>query len=261
MMRIVILTGAQRGLASLALPALAAAEGVTVAAVIRSQGAPVSRRKKLMRMLLKVLRIGLPGAINGVRLRRWYREVYDRLEITPLDIVAKSLGIPHHVTPMTNCETTRRLLAEADADLGVSLGNSYIAPSVFRIPRRGFINIHHEVLPRYQGAQSVLWQIHDGSTVSGYTIHEIDKTIDTGRILYGETIPISFGETLRETVVRTTAELYRKSIAGLIRVLLHYDDYARSAMPQEHGRGYTTPSLGQFLKMVRNHKRLRSAAS
>jgi methionyl-tRNA formyltransferase len=164
------------------------------------------------------------------------------------------------VTPVTNCDTTRQWIREADADVGVSLGNGYIAPSVFSIPKRGFINIHHEVLPRYQGAQSVLWQIHDGSTVSGYTIHEIDRNIDTGRILYGETLPIAFGETLRETVVRTTAELYRASIGGLISVLTNFDAYASRATPQEHGRGYTTPTFGQFLKMLRNHKRLRAAA-
>jgi methionyl-tRNA formyltransferase len=260
MIRIVILTAGSRGVAAYALPELAAAERVTIAAVIHSLGQPPSRRRSLRRMVLKVLRIGLPGALNGLRLRRWYREVPDRLAIRPLVEVAKELGIPYHVTPMTNCDTTRRLLTEADADLGVSLGNSYIAPSVFRIPRRGFINIHHEVLPKYQGAQSVLWQIHDGSTTSGYTIHEIDEHIDTGRILYGETLPISFGETLRETVVRTTARLYRASVGGLIRVLQNFDHYVSGAVAQEHGGGYTTPTFFQFLKMQRNHKRLRTKA-
>jgi folate-dependent phosphoribosylglycinamide formyltransferase PurN len=43
------------------------------------------------------------------------------------------------------------------------------------------INIHHELLPEFLGAQSVLWQLHEGSTKTGFTIHRID---DPGWLFY-----------------------------------------------------------------------------
>ena len=119
------------------------------------------------------------------------------------------------------------------------------------------INMHGEILPEFQNAQSVIWQIYNGNSKSGYTIHKnIDRGIDTGDILKQELIPIIFKSKLSETVSLTCAEIQRKSAEGMIDVLNNFEYYRVNAIKQQKGNSYTTPSFLQFLKIWRNHKKL-----
>jgi methionyl-tRNA formyltransferase len=215
----------------------------------------------LQRRIRKTLRIGLLGAINGVRIRPWFSsEPAALLGIESLEDVAARHQVPFFVTPATNSLRTVELMTEAAADLGISLGNSYIARRVFDIPSFGMINTHHEALPEYRGAQSVLWQLYDGSRTTGFTVHQIDSAIDGGAILHRETVPIEFCATLHETVVATCASLYVRSLHGLTHVVDHFGELSRNATPQGGGASFTTPTLWQFFRMVRNHRRLRARA-
>ncbi len=118
------------------------------------------------------------------------------------------------------------------------------------------LNVHHELLPDYGGAQSVIWQIHDGHTTTGYTIHRIDKGIDTGEILLTEELPIRFAGSLHETVVETLSDVLLASARGLARVLGDYPRYAASARAQPSVRRFTTPTFSQFRRMERVHEQL-----
>jgi len=120
------------------------------------------------------------------------------------------------------------------------------------------INIHHEILPEYQNAQSVIWQIYNMSDTTGYTIHKIDDHIDTGAILYQEKMPILFKETLGSTVSHTFAELLEASAKGLVKVVADFEKFASSAKLQERVKGHTTPTWFQFRRMLRNFEKLRT---
>jgi len=258
-MRIVILTCMQRGMASLALPKLVASQH-TVARVIYSEER-VPRKKSWKRRLRKAMRIGILGALNGIRMRRWFsEEPADLLHLRAIGEVAESLHVPFHVTSAINTERTIELMRDARADIGISLGNSYIGRNVFSIPGMGMINIHHEVLPQFRGAHTVLWQLHEGRAETGYTIHRIDATIDGGAIIHGEKMPIELRPTLHETVVQNCARVYERSVDGLIDVLDRFDDVVDRVAPQGEGRSFTTPSFRQFLRMSRNHRQLLRSA-
>jgi methionyl-tRNA formyltransferase len=255
-MRIAILTCMRRGMASLALPQLVASQH-TVAGVIYSEERVPRKKNWWKRRLKKTMRIGIFGALNGIRMRRWFGdEPADLLQLAPVDEVATKLGVPFHVTTAINTQQTIDLMKALDADLAISLGNSYIGSKVFSIPTHGMINIHHEVLPEFRGAHTVLWQLHEGRSETGYTIHRIDATIDGGAILYRETMPIEPHASLHETVVKNCARVYVKSIDGLLTVLDRFSELAGSVALQGEGRSFTTPSFAQFLRMARNNRRL-----
>ena len=167
--------------------------------------------------------------------------------------------IPFFITPAINSEITRDLFAKAQADLGISLGNGYIGQRVFSIPKFGMINIHHEMLPEYQNAQSVIWQIYNKSPMTGYTIHKIDRHIDTGEILLKKEVPIIFKSSLRQTVSGTCASLLDASVRGLLQVLSDFEVFYGKAIPQGKGHTYTTPSFRQYLRIMRNFRELRDA--
>ena len=85
----------------------------------------------------------------------------------------------------------------------------------------------------------------------------MDKNIDTGEILLKDTIPIIFKENLRKTVYYTYAKLWEKSAKGLVKLLENYEFYSNKSYKQVSGSSYTTPSLSQFFKIVKNFRKLK----
>lgn len=251
-MRTLILTGQRFGIAGLCLPKLIGQPGVRVVSIILSESRPPSRWKRLKRDLRKVLRIGPLGALVGLRMRRWYGtgDAPDLVE------VARQCGVPVESTPRVNCERTQELFHAAAADVGLSLGNGYIAPRVFTIPRLGMLNVHGEILPDFQGAASVIWPIYEGRSETGFSIHRIDERIDTGPIVYQERYPIVWRETLEQTVRASVAETSRRIPPALAKVVGNLEPLLKEARPQSGGKSYTTPTFGQYRRMLRNHAQL-----
>lgn len=262
-MRVLLLTSSRKGTAAHHLDILLREARVNIAMVICSQGKRTQGRLRFYKSrFLKILRIGLWGALNGVRMRKWYNEdLQQLLSIKDIRDLCDDHLIPFHEVESIRSDETRKLFRKAQADLGISLGNGYIPKSVFTIPKYGMINIHHEVLPEFQNAQSVIWQIFKGSDITGYTIHAINEKIDCGEILYRQTVPIQFRETLRETVTHTYALLLERSARGLVYALEHFDLLKSKAVPQDQGTKYTTPNYSEFNRIRKNFKRLRKQSS
>jgi methionyl-tRNA formyltransferase len=263
-MRIVVLTSIRRGTASYCLSVLAENEGrenagLEIARVIYCVSGQRKKVRFYRQKIRKMFRIGLPGALNGIRIRKWFgvTEVEGQ-PIEDIELLCKRLQIPFSTTSGLNTAQTIELLRDANADLGLSLGNSYISPRVFSIPRYGMLNIHGEILPAFQNAQSVIWQLYEGSGITGYTIHQVEKKIDEGGIWKQESFPIVFRTTLRETVSATCAEILRRSALGLADLLGHFEEYRKGIKAQAKGRSYTTPSFGAFLRIKRNFRKLRA---
>lgn len=258
-MRILILTSSRFGTASHHLSFLRGIKDCEIAMVILNEGHAVSKSKRFFRIIQKTRMIGVMGALNGIRMRRWYtKDVYDHKSFGDIEEICRISKIPFFITPSINSEATRELFVKAQADLGISLGNGYIGKRVFSIPKFGMINIHHEMLPEYQNAQSVIWQIYNKSTNTGYTIHKIDRQIDTGEILLKQEVPILFKSSLRQTVSGTCVSLLEASVKGLLQVLSDFEAYYKKATPQGRGNTYTTPSFRQYLRILRNFRELRS---
>ena len=170
--------------------------------------------------------------------------------------MCNTLGLKLEKTPFINCETTRQLFRDADADLGLSLGNGYIPESIFSIPAYGMVNLHSEILPQFQGAQSIIWPIYEGVENTGITIHQIDKGIDTGVILYQKKYPIDFHPTIQRTVEINVCKARELIPDAFSYVCTNFEVLRAKATPQEGGKSYTTPSIWQFIRMARNNYRM-----
>jgi methionyl-tRNA formyltransferase len=256
--RVYIMTCSRLGTAAAVLPELARAERVEIAGIVLNRGLLNGEQQRRMRSrkIRKTIAIGPIGALNGLRMRRWFANASARLGARRLDEQARELGIPMLEVDNLQVPELKPFISSLRCELGLSLGNGYIPKSVFSLTPLGMVNLHHEVLPDFRGAQSVIWQIYEGSDTTGFTIHRIDAGIDTGPIVLVERVPIAFGKSLEETVTATYAELIRLSGIALARVLRNPSLIERAA-PQPGGRHYTTPSGLQFLRMLRNHARLR----
>lgn len=61
---------------------------------------------------------------------------------------------------------------------------------IWTIPPLGTVNLHASLLPQYRGAAPIQWALINGEKETGLTTFLIDEKIDTGSILFQETVPI-----------------------------------------------------------------------
>ena len=130
-MRIIELTSVKYGIASMVLPELCLNPQLEVVKVVFARKNSSNQIKKLKRKVLKISRIGLLGALNGIRLRKWYsygsvKDIYS---------VCKTNNVQFSETGYLNHSKTINIFKEAKADIGVSLGNGYIGKNLFSIPK------------------------------------------------------------------------------------------------------------------------------
>lgn len=250
-LRVALMTSGPIGGAGVVLERLTRVPQVEIACLIVSETIVAKRSRK--KMLQKIWKIGLLGALNGIRIRKWFG--HDMT--TDAREVAKAHGIPIVTVPRVNGDETAAALRHYAPDLGISTGNGYIASRIFTIPAQGFVNFHGELLPEYPGAQSVIWPIYFGRSQTGYTIHRIDKGIDTGAILYKRAVDIDFQPKLADTIRRTNDKVREELPEAFAALLADWDAYAAAATPQKAERHFTTPTFREYLRIERNHRRLR----
>ena len=229
--------------------------------VILNEGRSSDRWRQYRRKLKKAKKIGVLGALNGIRMRDWYQaDLLKYLDLRPIDQICVEEGIRFEKTPWISSERTRELFHESGANLGLSLGNGYIPRSVYEIPAEGMLNVHHALLPRYRNAQSVLWEIFERERNIGFTIHRIDDVIDHGEVVARQSIPLHLRWTLSDTVTFNYARLVVRSADGMVDVLRDWNILKAATEPQGEGRKFTTPSFCEFLSIVKTFRALRREA-
>ncbi|MBL8699772.1 MAG: methionyl-tRNA formyltransferase [Alphaproteobacteria bacterium] len=83
-------------------------------------------------------------------------------------------------------------IAALDAEVAVVAAYGLILPRpVLDAPRRGCLNIHASLLPRWRGAAPIQRAILAGDAETGITIMQMDEGLDTGPMLLRERIAIA----------------------------------------------------------------------
>ena len=127
MIDVIILTSSPLGFASVQLNELVKSNKIRVKGVVLSEGQIHNKKKYYIRKIKKTLKIGVFGAINGIKMRKWYSQgVSQYLDVQLIDTLCKKHNIPLFKTPTINCTQTAEYFKEVGADLGLSLGNGYI---------------------------------------------------------------------------------------------------------------------------------------
>jgi len=162
----------------------------------------------------------------------------NKLSFSPVKEFALSHGLTVHQPQKIRTDEARKLFASHDADVGVVVAYGRILPEEFlRTPRRGCINVHFSLLPRYRGAAPANWAIVNGDTETGVTTMFIEPTLDTGPILLQHSTTIGESETAPELMQRLSeigAELLSETLMRLDRL---------TPQPQDDSRATFAPLL------------------
>ena len=120
-----------------------------------------------------------------------------QLTLTPIHRAAERLGLSVRTpTRLRNNEAERAHFASLDLDAAIIVAYGLILPADFlAIPRRGCLNIHASLLPRWRGAAPIQAALRAGDTHTGITIMQMDAGLDTGPMLLAAPIPITEADT------------------------------------------------------------------
>lgn len=115
-----------------------------------------------------------------------------------------------------NDEDTYEEIASLNVDIFIVVAFRILPQKYIDIPKFGAVNIHASILPSYRGAAPIQWALMNGDKNTGVSIFQIEKKIDTGKIIYQDKIDI-FDEDNFETLSNRLSSLGSKSILKALR--------------------------------------------
>lgn len=162
------------------------AEGTEVCAVVTAPDRPAGRGRQLRASAVKLraLELGLP-VLQPERLK-------DPSFIAQLDAL--------------------------DASLYVVVAFRMLPEMVWTRPKFGTVNLHASLLPAYRGAAPINWAVVNGETRTGVTTFLIQHEIDSGDLLFQETVEIGPEDTagdVHDRLMTTGAALMVRTVHGL----------------------------------------------
>jgi methionyl-tRNA formyltransferase len=148
---------------------------------------------------------------------------------TPVHARAEDLGFDVRTPVSFKDAEALSEFAALEADVAVVVAYGLILPQpVLDAPRRGCLNIHASLLPRWRGAAPIHRAIMAGDAETGVCIMQMEAGLDTGPVLLREATPIGGEE--------TTGELHdRLSNLGaslIVEALAQLDNLTPEPQPQ-----------------------------
>src|SRR5436190_14857164 len=144
-----------------------------------------------------------------------------KLTPPPVKVAAEELGLPIMQPPTLRDPGFRERLEELRPEVTVLVAyGEYLAPSLLDLPRRGSINLHPSLLPRWRGSTPIQSAILAGDAVTGVSIILMDKGLDTGPILAQTSTPIEPEDTQPQLSARLAeigAELLAETLPRWLR--------------------------------------------
>ena len=151
---------------------------------------------------------------------------------SPVHGRADALGIDVRTPATLKTPDARAAFAALGADVAVVAAYGLLLPPpVLAAPRRGCINIHASLLPRWRGAAPIQRAILAGDAETGVTIMRMEAGLDTGPMILAEALPVGCGSAgaLTGALARLGAQLVVRALEGPLAGVDQPDDGATLA--------------------------------
>ena len=114
-----------------------------------------------------------------------------------LKVAAQEKGVPVFQFPSLKGPDAKDQLKKLDVELGIMAFVLQFAPQDFvQIPKRGTIQYHPSLLPKYRGPSSINWPIARGEKKTGLTIFRPTDGLDEGPVILQKETEVSENDTL-----------------------------------------------------------------
>lgn len=115
-----------------------------------------------------------------------------QIKKSSIHLAAEALGIEVRTPKSLRNVDEQKLFADLNLDIAVVAAYGLILPeAILDAPKKGCLNIHASLLPRWRGAAPIQRSILAGDTETGITIMQMDVGLDTGEMLVKSAVPIT----------------------------------------------------------------------
>ncbi len=141
-------------------------------------------------------------------------------------------------------------------DLGLSLAAPILRAPLFDLPRLGTINLHKGRVPDYRGMPPAFWEMWNGESTVGCTVHRVAAGLDTGDIVEQASV-----ERRRFSTVRSLQlALDEVGIDLTCRAAITLLSGTAQLQPQTgNGKTYRKPTLQQVAQLRSRERRAQPA--
>ena len=152
-----------------------------------------------------------------------------KLRPTAVHARAEALGLTVHTPRSLRDPEEQATFAALDLDVAIVAAYGLILPRpILDAPRKGCLNIHPSLLPRWRGAAPIPRALMAGDAETGICIMRMEEGLDTGPVLTCETTPIA----PRETAAALHDRLAARGATLLIEALTALQNGTAQETPQ-----------------------------
>ena len=114
-----------------------------------------------------------------------------------LRVAAQEKGVRVFQFPSLKSDEAKKALKDLNVELAIMAFVLQFAPQDFvNIPKRGTIQYHPSLLPKYRGPSSINWPISRGDKETGLTIFRPTDGLDEGAVVLQKRTPVGENDTL-----------------------------------------------------------------
>jgi peptidoglycan/xylan/chitin deacetylase (PgdA/CDA1 family) len=150
--------------------------------------------------------------------------------------------------PDIHAPETIELVKDFSPRLGLALGAPILRKFLFALPDAGTLNLHKGRVPDYRGMPPAFWEMWNGESSVGCTVHWVDEKLDTGAVAARQVVscaPFSTVKGLQLQLDEVGMDLVRSALADVLQG-------TAVASPQgTGGRTHRKPSLAQVAALER----------
>ena len=136
-------------------------------------------------------------------------------------------------------------IVSLDIDIFVVVAFRILPEKYISIPRFGSINLHASLLPQYRGAAPIQWALMNGDKATGVSVFQIEKKVDTGKIICKKKVNINESdnfESLSNRLSNLGAEV-------ILKALNNIEDGETNLLEQDNSLSTKAPKISK--KMLR----------
>ena len=174
-----------------------------------------------------------------------------KLVSPPVKEAAEAFGYPIIQPDSIRTPSAQSKIQQLKPDIIVVVAFGQLLPkSMLGFAKKGVVNLHASLLPKYRGPAPIQWAIINGETETGLTTMLVDEGMDTGDMLLSETVPIlndDTSQTLHDKMADIGAILLVKTLNGLREGNLH-------PISQDHSQATYAPMLEKKDGLINWHQ-------
>ena len=163
-----------------------------------------------------------------------------KLQFSAVKEYALQHDIPVYQPETLKTEEVQAALRAYGADLFVVVAYGKLLPkAVLDMPKKGCINVHGSLLPKYRGAAPIQWSVLNGDSEAGVSTMYLAEGMDSGDVIDMVSTPIGEGESFGSVYERL------KTLGGelLVKTLGSIADGTVKAIPQNEAEATYAPPI------------------